>query len=179
MHFTNLPLLDHPDVLLRPIEEADLLPWAAYLQKPQVYEHTSWNLQDVAELRPFLWREQLHSADSLFRLAIAYRSDGRLIGTAGFHTVSALNRSAELAYDLAPEAWGKGIASQTARALTAWAHQTANILRVQATVLESNSRSARVLDRCGFQREGLLRSYRHVRGRPGDFWIYAKLSPAS
>ena len=34
----------------------------------------------------------------------------------------------------------------------------------------------RVLERCRFQREGLLRRYRLVRGAPGDFWIYARLA---
>jgi hypothetical protein len=40
-----------------------------------------------------------------------------------------------------------------------------------------SERSARVLARCGFEREGLLRSYRMVRGVPGDFWIYWHVVP--
>ena len=44
-----------------------------------------------------------------------------------------------------------------------------------ATALESNERSARVLERCGYQREGLLRSYRLVRGQPGNFFMYSHL----
>jgi ribosomal-protein-alanine N-acetyltransferase len=40
-------------------------------------------------------------------------------------------------------------------------------------VLTSNKRSIEVLQRCRFKREGLLRSYRMVRGRPGDFWMYS------
>jgi ribosomal-protein-alanine N-acetyltransferase len=43
--------------------------------------------------------------------------------------------------------------------------------------LRSNERSAKVLARCGFEREGLLRSYRMVRGVPGDFWIYSYIVP--
>ncbi len=57
----------------------------------------------------------------------------------------------------------------------AWAHAHVGIARVQATVLDSNARSLRVLERCGFRREGLLRSYRMVRGTPGDFWMYSHL----
>ena len=31
-------------------------------------------------------------------------------------------------------------------------------------------------ERRGFEREGLLRNYRPVRGIPADFWIYARLA---
>jgi len=40
--------------------------------------------------------------ESLLRLAIGLRSTGELVGTAGFHKVQTQNRSAEIAYDLAP-----------------------------------------------------------------------------
>jgi RimJ/RimL family protein N-acetyltransferase len=37
-------------------------------------------------------------------------------------------------------------------------------------------RSLRVLERCAFEREGYLRSYRQIRGRSGNFWLYARLA---
>ncbi|WP_425531288.1 GNAT family N-acetyltransferase [Metallibacterium scheffleri] len=61
-------------------------------------------------------------------------------------------------------------------ALVSWAHSAASIVRVQATVLESNARSIAVLERCGFAREGLLRSYRKVCGRHGNFYMYAHVA---
>jgi ribosomal-protein-alanine N-acetyltransferase len=82
-----------------------------------------------------------------------------------------------LAYDLTPAHWGKGIATHVCTLLTDWAHQCCGMLRVQAVTLRSNERSAKVLARCGFEREGLLRSYRMVRGVPGDFWIYSHIVP--
>ena len=72
--------------------------------------------------------------------------------------------------------WGKGIGSAVCSALVSWAHSAASIVRVQATVLESNARSIAVLERCGFAREGLLRSYRKVRGRRGNFYMYAHVA---
>ena len=46
-------------------------------------------------------------------------------------------------------------------------------VRIQATVLEANLASRRVLDKCGFAFEGTLRNLRIVRGRPSDFLLYA------
>jgi ribosomal-protein-alanine N-acetyltransferase len=178
MRFSQAPDFQHDAVCLRPIELPDLDSWAAYLRSPIVYQFTSWDLHDTKELEPFVWQAQEHGPDSLLRLALADRTTAQLVGTVGFHTVSAVNRSAELSYDLAPSHWGRGIASAAAAALTKWAHQHASVLRVQATVLETNQRSLRVVERCGFQREGLLMSYRQVRGQAGNFWMYSHLANA-
>jgi ribosomal-protein-alanine N-acetyltransferase len=176
MVFSRLPVVRHPDVRVRPIETADLEIWASYVRDPRVYEHTSWNLQSEAELEKYVWANRSDSADSLLRLALACSHTDRLVGTFGFHTVSGEHRSAELAYDLAPTHWGRGIATAAAHAFTHWAHQCAGVTRVQATVLQTNARSQAVLERAGFLREGLLRSYRQVRGRAGDFWMYAHIA---
>lgn len=185
MDFSTLPELPHELVRLRPLRAADIAAWAANLMDPVVHTHTSWNVRDPAELASYAWtaeRGPVHDAVAMaappLRIAIARRDDDALVGTAGFHSISPLNRSLELAYDLAPIAWGKGIATTVARTLVDWAQGPAiGALRVQATVLDSNVPSQRVLGRSGFAREGLLRSFRMVRGRPGDFWMYAHVAP--
>jgi [ribosomal protein S5]-alanine N-acetyltransferase len=173
MQFHALPECDHALVALRPIEAGDLSSWYEYLSLPVVFEHTSWNVASAAELAPYVWTSEASAASSFLRFAIVLRSNNQLVGSAGFHTVSPRNKTAELAYDLAPGVWGKGIATHVCAKLVQWAHADVGMVRVQATVLDSNTRSARVLQRCGFEREGLLRSYRMVRGRPGDFNMHA------
>jgi [ribosomal protein S5]-alanine N-acetyltransferase len=176
MQFNVLPESDHPLVVLRPLVKGDLPQWSNYLLVPAVHEHTSWTDMSVAALSRHLTANAEDSASSPLRLAIASRSDDGLVGTIGFHTVWAEHRSAELAYDLAPHAWGKGIAVSLCRTMVEWAHAAAGIQRVQATVLNSNARSIRVLERVGFSHEGLLRGYRLVRGSPGDFHMYAHVA---
>jgi [ribosomal protein S5]-alanine N-acetyltransferase len=179
VRFTTLPALEYEGVFLRAIEAGDIEAWYRYLSKPAVFEHTSWNIQDKGELAHYAWVPEQFTPFSPLRFAVAQKSTNRLVGTAGFHTVNPQNRSAEIAYDLAPEMWGKGIATAACRELVGWAHACAGIARVQATVLESNARSARVLERCGFEREGLLRSYRIVRGSPGNFYMYSHVATTS
>jgi len=179
MQFSNLPESDHPLVTLRPIVAADLPVWFAYLSLPAVYEHISWKPLSPAQLEHYDSAHAQHTPSSLFRLAIADRDTGQMVGSIGFHTVVPENRTAELAYDLSPAFWGRGVASHMARTLVDWAHGHVGLLRVQATALSSNTRSMKVLERCGFEREGLLRSYRLVRGRPGDFWMHAHVRHAA
>lgn len=177
MNFHAPPESAHPLVRLRALTRADVQAWFDYLSLPEVHQHTSWDVHSVEELQTYVDVNAQAAPSSPVRFAIALRGSDELVGTAGFHTVSALNRSAEIAYDIAPDWWGRGIASAVCAELTGWAFAHVGLVRVQATALESNARSIGVLQRCGFEVEGLLRSYRMVRGQSGNFWMYAKLSP--
>ncbi|WP_321957299.1 GNAT family N-acetyltransferase [Paraburkholderia bannensis] len=176
MKIHNAPQSGYPGLSLRQLERHDLPSWYAYLRKPDVVRHTSWNLQSENDLLPMFDGFDSELPSSTRRLAIVNDIAGDLIGTIGFHTVSDVNRTAEIAYDLAPEYWGKGIASAVCSAVTEWSFSAFGFIRVQATALETNSGSARVLQKCGYRHEGLLRSYRMIRGVPGNFQLYARLS---
>jgi ribosomal-protein-alanine N-acetyltransferase len=64
---------------------------------------------------------------------------------------------------------------KAAAAALGWAFDQGAIDRVHAFVRVDNARSERLLERCGFVREGRLRSYRVCRGRPHDFHVYGLL----
>lgn len=172
---TELPETNYPLVRLRELRRDDAPAWYAYLSQPEVVEHTSWNLRTIADLDPLFDELESGLPNAPRRFAIVARDGGEIVGHVGLPIVSAVHRNAEIAYDLAPTAWGRGIAPAVCTAVTDWAFATLGCVRVQATVLESNARSVRVLERCGFAREGFLRSYRLVRGVPGDYWMYAQV----
>ena len=176
MRIDVLPQSGHPDLTLRTLVESDIDRWYDYLRLPEVFQHTSWNLRTRDDLLPLFEEFSSDSPDSARRLAIVESRTLRLVGTIGFHTISSMNRMAEIAYDLSPEYWGMGIATTLCSAVTAWSFSTYGFVRVQASVLQTNNRSATVRQRCSFQYEGLLRSFRMVRGTPSDFAIYSKLA---
>ncbi|KAB0644098.1 GNAT family N-acetyltransferase [Burkholderia latens] len=165
-----------PGLSLRQLERADLDAWYAYLSNPDVVRHTSWNLRSRDDLQPLFDGIESAHPDSIRRLAIVDDATGALAGTIGLHTVSTANRSAEIAYDVAPPYWGRGIASALCKRVTAWAFADGGFVRVQGVVLTTNAGSARVLQKCGYRYEGLLRAYRMVRGTPGDFAMYARIA---
>ena len=176
MKIESPPRTEIDGIRLRRIERADCTDWYAYLSRPEVFERTSWNLQSIDDLRSIMEAYLDDSPTAPLRLAAVDAVSGRLVGTVGLHTISEGNRSAEMAYDLAPSHWGRGLATGMCAAVTAWSFEVLGLHRVQATVLAGNQRSQRVLARCHFQHEGLLRGYRMVRGRPGDFNIYSRLA---
>ena len=65
------------------------------------------------------------------------------------------------------------LASAACDAATRWGFAVRGWQRIQATTLVANTASQRVLVKCGYQREGLLRNFRRVRGQPADYWMFA------
>lgn len=170
------PRSGYPGIHLRQLARSDVDAWFAYLSNPDVTQHTNWNLRSKDDLLPMFEEFESPQVQSARRLAIVEDTGGDLIGTIGFHTISDVHHTAEIAYDLAPSQWGKGIATAVCAAVTEWAFLEYGLVRIQGTVLSSNAQSARVLQKCRYQYEGLLRAYRMVRGIPGDFNLYARLA---
>lgn len=109
------------------------------------------------------------------RWGIEQKRDGALIGTCGFHSAQLWAFQAELSYDLARAYWGKGIVPEAARALLRHAFETMGLNRVQASVLPEAAASAKVLEKLGFQREGVLRETGYWKGRFWDKVTYSLL----
>lgn len=168
-------LADSLPARLRILLASDAAAWSHYLSLPGVIEHTSWG--DVSEqaLAQQITRYLADASDQRWALVDA---DDQLIGTVGLNGIDPRHGRGELAYDLDPRWQGQGLATHAARAVLDWAHGTCGLVRVQATVLDSNARSIALLERLGMQREGLMSAYRHVRGQPRDFWMYAHIEDA-
>ena len=85
-------------------------------------------------------------------------------------------RMAGVGYWVLEGARRRGLASHAVGLLADWALGSAGLLRVEALVEPANVASRRVLERAGFEREGLLHGYLAVpRGR-ADAFIYARLA---
>ncbi|MGO4382473.1 GNAT family N-acetyltransferase [Pseudoduganella sp. RAF53_2] len=175
MHYHDLPPSHHPLVTYRALERSDAPEWYRYLASREVYEHTSWNLANADSLQALFDSYESDHRESEIRFAVIAKESNRLVGTFGFHTISLGNKTAELAFDLCPSVWSKGIAQSICQTAVQWAFRCLGLVRVQAVVLETNLRSIRTLERSGFQREGYLRNYRQVRGYSRNFWLYSNV----
>lgn len=100
--------------------------------------------------------------------------DGKVIGEA-YLNLDAQNQRAELGYSLSPEHWGKGLATEAARAVMDWGFQTSRLNKVFATCDPRNEPSRRVLERLGMSLEGQLRRHLLWRGEFRDVLHYGLL----
>jgi ribosomal-protein-alanine N-acetyltransferase len=105
---------------------------------------------------------------------ITVRPDDRAIGS-----VSCLVRghAVELGYVLYRDHWGRGYATEAAKAVLEWAATREGVFRVWATCDVENVASARVLEKIGMSREGVLRRWairpNLAPGVPRDALVYS------
>ena len=160
---------------VRPIALDDAPAWAAYICLAEVKRHTSMTVETVEDVRRDMEKSLANEQSVPHRFVIETPGTRQLVGTVGFHTVSEQHGTAEISYDVIPSHWGKGIATAACRAATLWGFEVRGWHRIQGTTVLANLASQRVLERCGFQREGLLRNFRMVRGQSTDYWLYSAI----
>src|SRR5688572_10441434 len=89
--------------------------------------------------------------------SFAIEVNGEYAGGIGFHLQHGEHRlGAEIGYWLGESYWGVGIATEAVIAVTEYAFAKHNLVRLHARVLEWNKASMRVLEKCGYVREGIL-----------------------
>jgi RimJ/RimL family protein N-acetyltransferase len=94
--------------------------------------------------------------------AIVEAATEGFLGIAVAPRIDQVARTAELGYVLVPQARGRGVASTALRLLTQWAFSELEALRLELLISVENQASQRVAARCGYVREGVLRSL-HVK----------------
>lgn len=164
-----------PNFTVRPIALGDAPAWAAYICLAEVKRHTSITAETVEDVRRDIEKSLANEQSAPSRFVIETTENRQLVGTVGFHTISELHGTAEISYDVLPSHWGKGIATLACRAASIWGFEVRGWHRIQGTTVLANIASQRVLERCGFRREGLVRNFRLVRSQPTDYWLYSAI----
>jgi [ribosomal protein S5]-alanine N-acetyltransferase len=108
---------------------------------------------------------------------LAIEVDGQAVGAIGYIPGTDIERfSAEIGYWIGRQYWGRGIATDALRTLTDHLFREHKLLRLYALPFADNTASMRVLEKAGYEREGLLRSSSVKYGAPRDQWIYARIN---
>jgi len=102
--------------------------------------------------------------------------DGDPAGVIGLNNVNQAWGLAELGYMIAPDAWGNGYATDAARRLVQYGFEDLRLHKVKASAYENNPASQRVVEKVGFEEEGLFRDHAYVRGEYVDVHRYGLLA---
>lgn len=170
-------ILDLGTCSLRTPRSTDAASLARYANNRNV----SRNLRDAF---PFPYRiEDAHLFIAKFTspehkgLVLCIDIGGEAVGAVGAHPLDDVyRRSAEIGYWLGQPFWGRGLASVAVRALSEQAFACMpDVVRLQASVFGWNPASARVLEKAGYEREGVLRQSVFKDGVLADAFMYALL----
>jgi RimJ/RimL family protein N-acetyltransferase len=107
--------------------------------------------------------------------AIVDEADGTFLGFAGLVHVDPEAREAEGGYVVAPAARGRGVAGRALALLTEWALAELGLERIELRIKPENVASLRVAERCGYVREGVLRSVHFRPGERADMVVYSRI----
>lgn len=110
-------------------------------------------------------------------LNLAVEVEGQAAGAIGLNPGTDVERySAEVGYWLGEVYWGRGIITEALVLLTEHAFARLNLLRLFALPFAANAASARVLEKAGYQKEGLLRASAVKFGRPRDQLLFSRIN---
>ena len=96
----------------------------------------------------------------------------------GFGSIVNLDLEAqqgEIGYALVEAARGRGAASGAVGLLTEWGFGALDLIRLELHIDDTNLASAKVAERCGYRKEGVLRSVHFKEGRRCDLAVWSRL----
>lgn len=149
--------------------------FTSYAQDTEVTRYMTWrphkNVEEtysIVELMLKLWDE-----GKAYSYVVTLKNLDEAIGMIAMHPEGF---KVSIGYVLARSHWGKGYMTEAAQAIINWLLEQPEIYRVYATCDVENPASARVMEKVGMIREGLLRKHiihPNISDEPRDSYIYA------
>lgn len=144
---------------LRPYRRGDIPQIQAILYGDAQARRLTGGVSDIAEtqatIERYIERQEL---DGYSFWAVVGRETGEIVGEAGLKPLEDEGPEVELGYAFGPEFWGRGYATEAARAVLDEAFGSLGLERVVAVTHEANTGSRRVLAKLGFAAAGRHKS---------------------
>jgi RimJ/RimL family protein N-acetyltransferase len=166
-------------LVIRRFRATDTPEFAAYRSDPEVARFQSWTAPYPLERAAAMVGEFTGGDPRVagwFQYAVALReAPDTLIGDIGVLLHDNLMQ-AEIGFTLDPRYQGQGYATEAVRAMLAHLFAELGLHRVSAECDARNLASARLLERAGFQREGLRRQHTWAKGEWTDDLVFGVLA---
>ena len=165
------------NVTLRPLETNDLDSWYDWEYGIELATLAGWTplLARTAFKQKFEQRIN-EPKDDMLHFALDY--EGSFVGVLQLAKIDHYEKIAAISIVIGPkELRGRGIGSSALRLLLDYAFTVQGLARVYAEVYGFNTRSQRLMEHAGFQREGILRQHALQNGVRQDMYIYGILRP--
>lgn len=170
--------LETERLVLREFRDEDWAEVFAYQSDPrylQYYPFTDRSVEEVKEFIQMFLDHQVQKPRIKFQLAVTLKSTGGLIGNCGIRLDKPDAHQGDIGYELSPEHWGQGYATEAARAMIDFGFSSLRLHRIWSWCIADNQRSARVLEKQGMCLEGRLRENEYFKGRWWDTLVFGLL----
>jgi [ribosomal protein S5]-alanine N-acetyltransferase len=154
------PTLTTERLILRETIVADADDIFALRGDREVQKYNTRPMRDVAEATSLVHTMRAwYATHQAIQWGITLRGENRVVGLCGLHDWMRRHRRAAIGYDLVRELWGQSIAYEAMCAVVELGFERMNLNRIEAVTIAENERSIRLLNRLGFQQEGIRRDY--------------------
>jgi RimJ/RimL family protein N-acetyltransferase len=173
-----LPDVGDEEILLRALRADDAFAIARWCSSDREILRWVMRPDPFTEKDAAAWIEERHvrhQKSEQLTLAIADRASGQLAGAIWLGRFDWIARRGELAYWVGAGFRGRHFGARAVSLVTVWALDELDLVRAQILVPVQNPASQSVALRAGFVREGVLRSYRSIRGEPIDHVAFSRL----
>ena len=174
--FPSPPLGDDV-VSLRAFRPTDVPALLDAFSDPVFSSFSDWAPQTEAEARDHLveYERARNHGEQLELALVEPLALDVVLGGGSLNTVVLDQGRAAVGYWLAPQARGRGVATHAVRLIARWAFDHLGLARLELTCGPDNHASQRVAARCGFAREGVLRSHVPFKGGRRDSVLFSLL----
>lgn len=162
MPHRNTPELQTRRLTLRALRATDSVLMHELFIDPEVVRFSRINPLTFDKASAMLFRWLAPEDDHYW---VVQSLDGTGLGVTFLRAVNHSHRAAEIGYILGRPAWNQGIASEIVPAVIRYGFGQLGLCRVEAYVSTGNAASLRVLEKCGFAREGIRRADVFKNGR--------------
>ena len=177
------PALKGKLVSIRPAASGDYTEWAAVRRESRDFL-TPWEPKWASdELDRIAWRQRIRryreeiAQGTGMPFLIFENANGQLAGGITLGNIRyGVAQTGQVGYWIGVNHAGKGMMAEALQLVVRFAFDTLRLHRVEAACIPDNARSIRVLEKAGFRREGLLRSYLRINGVWQDHYLYALIS---
>lgn len=168
----NKPTIETARMIIRPMTIADISDLKEWMPDQSIY--TYWGkAPSKAEKNPELLFEKGNKPSKSFHLGIAVKELDKVIGDLYVYLIEN-NRMASVAIRISRNYQGKGYGTEALSAMVRFCFNNTELKRLWAEVDIHNIASQRILEKCGFTREGLIRQGKMVNTWC-DYYIYGIL----
>lgn len=159
----------HEWVSLRAESRSFLEPWEPRWA-PDELDRSAWRI------RLARYQDEFVQGTAL-AFFIYQNSSGKLVGGITLGNIRyGVAQTGHIGYWIGERYAGQGLMVDALKLVVRHAFDTLRLHRIEAACIPDNTRSVRVLEKAGFRREGLLRSYLRINGEWHDHYLYALIA---
>ena len=167
------PVIDTRRLRIRPLRREDVPALEEWMADKAIYAF--WGKgPGKADRNPALLFAAVPKPAKSFHLGIEEKAAGKVVGDLWVYRIEN-DRMATVAIRLAPSRHGRGYGTEALAAVTRFCFAHTELRRLQAEVDVRNTASRRMLEKCGYRREGLIRQGKMVNAWC-DYFIYGILA---